>query len=136
MIEDGQAVLFDGRTLDPDGAVPVGRIHLDGVPIGREALRDRRLLAMNGIAVVVVGWPPGRRRPGVALKGLCDPDELDALEQAASRYVAGALEDLPPLRREDPDDVRETARLAVRRFMRRELGRIPLAVAFVVGAGT
>jgi ribonuclease J len=135
VVEDGHSVVWDGREVGHDGKVPAGRVHIDGAPIGPEALRDRRALAQSGIAFVAVAWAEdGRLAPVVALRGLVELAELEELETDGARAVADAIEELPPLRRHDPADVRDTARMAIRRFLRKELGRMPQAVAVVVEA--
>ena len=135
VVEDGQSIRWEGDAIGIDGMVPAGRIHIDGAPIGPEALRERRALSQAGIAFVAVVWAErGRLVPSVVLRGLTDSKDREDLESTGSRAVADAIEDLPPLRRRDPDQVRETARLAIRRHLRRELGRIPGAVAVVVEA--
>lgn len=135
VVEDGHAVVWDGRDLAFDGMVPAGRVHIDGAPIGPEALRDRRALAQSGVAFVAVPWAErGRLAPAVALRGLVELRELEEVEADGARAVADAIDELPPLRRHDPADVRETARSAIRRFVRKELGRMPQAVAVVVEA--
>ncbi|MBI2897708.1 MAG: ribonuclease J [Deltaproteobacteria bacterium] len=136
LIEDGEALELDATgSLETGGLVPHGRVHIDGSAIGPAALRERLVLADVGVAVVVLPWrgrAPGGR-PLVTFRGVTDP--APGFEERAGRAVAEAIEEMPEVRRTDREDVRETARLALRRFVRNQLGRTPMAIAIVVEEG-
>ena len=91
-------------------------------------LRDRRRLAWNGSAVVtVVVDGDGRVKglPQVAINGVYDRDVEPEIAHEVEDAVTVAVEDLPKPRRKDDGEVREAARLAVRRSIRALCGKRP-----------
>jgi ribonuclease J len=128
---NGYAVrLAPGRAtvIDED---PHGRLAVDGtrlIPMESAALRDRRRLAWNGSAVVtVVVDGDGRVKglPQVAINGVYDRDVEPEIAHEVEDAVTVAVEDLPKPRRKDDGEVREAARLAVRRSIRALCGKRP-----------
>jgi len=122
--------LAPGRATVVD-EVAHGRIAVDGtrlIPMESAALRDRRRLAYNGAAVVtVVVDREGsvRGTPQVAIAGVYDRDVEPEIAHEVEDAVMVALEDLPKARRRDDAEVREAARLAVRRSVRAVCGKRP-----------
>src|SRR4029077_13708589 len=55
LCEDGDAVRLDAAGLHRDGAVPAGYLYVDGTvgDVGQGVLRDRRMLADEGVVMVV-----------------------------------------------------------------------------------
>jgi ribonuclease J len=128
---NGYAVrLAPGRATVVD-EVPHGRLAVDGtrlIPMESAALRDRRRLAWNGSAVVtVVVDGDGRVKglPQVAINGVYDRDVEPEIAHEVEDAVTVAVEDLPKPRRKDDGEVREAARLAVRRSIRALCGKRP-----------
>lgn len=111
--------------------VTAGRLALDGtqlVPLDGGAMRARKKLMTNGIAVVTLVVGRGGKLeadPLVSLQGVVDNDTSEGLIEGAADAVAGAFEDLGKGERRDDDAVREAARLAVRRFVNAEVGKKP-----------
>src|SRR6185369_16626025 len=54
VVENGTAVLFDGRSLHVEGSVSAGRIAVGfgGIEVGSRVLRERAELARSGVATV------------------------------------------------------------------------------------
>jgi ribonuclease J len=111
--------------------VTAGRLALDGsrlVPLDGGAMRARRKLMSNGIAVVTLVVGRGGKLeadPVVSLQGLVEGDGEQRLLAAAVEAVADAFEELGKAERRDDDAVREAARLAVRRKINTEVGKKP-----------
>jgi ribonuclease J len=111
--------------------VTAGRLALDGtqlVPLDGGAMRARKKLMTNGIAVVTLVVGRGGKLeadPLVSLQGVVDNDTSEGLIEGAADAVVGAFEDLGKGERRDDDAVREAARLAVRRFVNAEVGKKP-----------
>ena len=122
--------LAPGRATVVD-EVPHGRIAVDGnrlIPMESSALRDRRRLAWNGSAVVtVVVDRDGRVQglPMVAVNGVFDQDVEPEIAHEVEDAVMAAVEDLPRARARDDAQVREAARLSVRRSIRALCGKKP-----------
>jgi ribonuclease J len=122
--------LAPGRATVVD-EVPHGRIAVDGnrlIPMESGALRDRRRAAWNGSAVVTVvvdgdGYLKGM--PMVAVNGVYDQDVEPEIAHEVEDAVVAAVEDLPKPRRKDNAQVKEAARLAVRRSIRALCGKRP-----------
>lgn len=129
--------LAPGRATVVD-EVPHGRIAVDGnrlIPMESSALRDRRRAAWNGSAVVtVVVEQDGRVRgtPMVAVNGVFDQDVEPEIAHEVEDAVMAAVEDLPKARRKDDAQVREAARVAVRRSIRALCGKKPLIEVHLV----
>lgn len=128
---NGYAVrLAPGRATVVD-EVPHGRLAVDGtriIPMESSALRDRRRLAYNGAAVVTVvvdGEGGVKGMPQVAIAGVYDRDVEPEIAHEVEDAVLVAVEDLPKARRRDDAQVREAARLAVRRSIRAVCGKRP-----------
>jgi ribonuclease J len=128
---NGYAVrLAPGRATVVD-EVSHGRLAVDGnrlIPMESVALRDRRRLAWNGSAVVtVVVGADGRVKgmPMVAVNGVFDQDVEPEIAHEVEDAVLAAVEDLPKARSRDDAEVREAARLAVRRSIRALCGKRP-----------
>ena len=122
--------LAPGRATVVD-EVPHGRIAVDGnrlIPMESSALRDRRRAAWNGSAVVtVVVDRDGRVKgtPMVAVNGVFDQDVEPEIAHEVEDSVLAAVEDLPKARAKDDAQVREAARVAVRRSIRALCGKKP-----------
>ncbi|MCK5273017.1 MAG: ribonuclease J [Alphaproteobacteria bacterium] len=122
--------LAPGRATVVD-EVSHGRIAVDGnrlIPMESAALRDRRRAAWNGSAVVtVVVDRDGRVKdtPMVAVNGVFDQDVEPEIAHEVEDAVMAAVEDLPKARRKDDAQVREAARVAVRRSIRALCGKKP-----------
>jgi ribonuclease J len=122
--------LAPGRATVVD-EVPHGRIAVDGtrlIPMESAALRDRRRLAWNGSAVVTVvvdGDGRVKGMPMVAVNGVFDQDVEPEIAHEVEDAVMAAVEDLPKARARDDEQVREAARLAVRRSIRALCGKRP-----------
>ena len=123
--------LAPGRATVVD-EVPHGRIAVDGnrlIPMESAALRDRRRAAWNGSAVVtVVVDRDGRVKgtPMVAVNGVFDQDVEPEIAHEVEDAVLAAVEDLPKARARDDAQVREAARVSVRRSIRALCGKKPM----------
>jgi ribonuclease J len=84
VLENGQVVEFDGERAGMAGSVPAGAVLVDGIAaidgIDGVVLRDRRMLASDGVVMVAVtidsktGQPVGQ--PDLVSRGfLSDPDD-------------------------------------------------------------
>jgi ribonuclease J len=129
--------LAPGRATVVD-EVSHGRIAVDGnrlIPMESSALRDRRRAAWNGSAVVtVVVDRDGRVKgtPMVAVNGVFDQEVEPEIAHEVEDAVMAAVEDLPKARARDDAQVREAARVAVRRSIRALCGKKPLIEVHLV----
>jgi ribonuclease J len=102
VLENGQVVEFDGQRARLSGSVPAGAVLVDGIAtidgIGGVILRDRRMLASDGVVMVAltVDRASGRALTGPDLVGrgfLSDPD--DPVMAAARDHLARELNQSP-----------------------------------------
>ena len=105
--------------------VPTGRLVLDGdiiVPANGEAVAMRRRLAHSGVLIVVLDG-----QGGVTIEGLGLPLDEDyaAFIAEAQADVVDALMKLRKGRRDEPEAIKEAARLAARRAAERWCGKKP-----------
>jgi ribonuclease J len=98
VLENGQVVEFDGSRARLAGSVTAGEVLVDGIAsvdgIDGVVLRDRRMLAADGVVMVALTVDAATGRPvsGPDLIGrgfLPDPD--DAIMAEARRHLADAL---------------------------------------------
>ena len=97
LCEDGDAVSLDAEGLRRDGTVPAGYLYVDGTvgDVGHGVLRDRKVLAEEGVVMVVATVDLHRRvlsgEPQIATKGWVHAPEAEELLGEASQVVALAL---------------------------------------------
>jgi ribonuclease J len=139
LIQDG-----DRLEISPDGAevverVDLQRIYVDGTgvgDVGREVLRDRRILSEVGVVTVAIGVD---RRSGEVLAGPqvfsrgvtyeeLEPELIEGVRQA----VLKELDQLNPSTLEAWEESREPIRLAARRHVNRQLKRKPLVQTIIL----
>ncbi len=119
---DGDAVRLDESGIRRDGTVPAGYLYVDGTvgDIGHGVLRDRRLLAEEGVVLVVatVDLQKGRLvgEPQIATRGWVHATEAEDLLEEAAKVVTQSLSDALA------DGAREVEALG--RHARKALGRL------------
>jgi len=105
--QDGDVVAMTDKGLDVSGDVPAGYLYVDGTvgDVGHGVLRDRRVLAEEGVVVVVATVDLHARdlikSPEIVTRGWVHAPEADALIEEASAAVKVALE--KALSEGDPD---------------------------------
>jgi ribonuclease J len=136
IVDNGDMVRLAPGEAEIVDDVPTGRLGVDGsrlLTVGEGALQSRRKMIFNGAAVATVVVdkagnlvvPPQVSAPGLVEAG--DP----VLERFPDEIEA-ALEELSPHDRRIDEEVREAARIAVRRVLRRALGKKPQTDIHVV----
>ncbi len=142
----GRHLLVDGQVLELgdsgatvlDEPVPVGRVYTDrdallGQDIGALVVKDRRLLAEAGlcIAVLVVDRATGAviRGPELFARGVAG---FEGAEDEIRAEALRAIEELTPQARLAVDEVQETLRAAVRRWLKRATGKRPTVLPVVL----
>ena len=135
--ENGAIVRLSPGAAGISGNAPVGRLTLEGnrlVNLEGELVRGRTKALWNGTAVVTVvlnGAGGLVRPPQFSTSGLLEAGE-DRLLAATEEAVDAAVAAMPPKRRADDADVKETVRLAVRRAFNESLGKKPVTTVHLV----
>src|SRR5262249_10284725 len=98
LCEDGDVITLSDAGLEATGRVPAGYLYVGGIlgDVGRGVLRDRRVLAEEGVVVVVATVDVNASRvltgPEIITRGwVYAPEAEDLLDEACDR-VAEAVE--------------------------------------------
>ena len=145
LCEDGDAVRLDDDGIDFDGQVPAGYLYVDGIVggVGTGVLRDRRVLAEEGVVVVVVTVDARSGEvltgPEIITRGWVHADEAEELLEDARAAVVKALGELVDSGAgaggmPDADALRRTCRRAVGRLVNERTRRRPMIVPVVMEA--
>jgi ribonuclease J len=138
--EDGDALMVTDRGVEVAGRVPAGYLYVDGIvgDVGTGVLRDRRVLASEGVVVVVVTVDTQTGKvlvgPEIITRGwVYAPEAEDLLDEACDtisvsveKALADGIRDVEALER----DVRRAAG----RFVNDRTRRRPMIVPVVMEA--
>jgi len=123
------------------GMIPSGQMLVDGLgvgDVGRELLRERRILSEEGIFVpiAVLSKDDGRllRYPKLVTMGFVHQEFAEEFLEEAKALVVAVLEEYVakhPNGLENIEDCRETVRLAVNRLLRDRTKRKPIVIPVV-----
>ncbi len=136
LAENGDVIRLAPGPIEIVDSVPTGRLALDGnmlLPIDSDVLRERRRLMREGVLFVTLVMDesgdlladPKWRAQGVLIDG-------EIPEGGLAEMVRGNLKALSASKRRDDEVVRETARLAVRRELRRVYDKRPTVTVELV----
>jgi len=139
--EDGdQVVLSDGGMEVLRREVPAGYLYVDGIigDVGAGVLRDRRVLAEEGVVVVVVAIDV---RSGAIITGpeiitrgwVYAPEAEDLLDQCAEA-VRDAIKEATQAEALDIENLQRIVRRAAGRFVNSQTRRRPMIVPVVMEA--
>ncbi len=140
LAEDGDVVELSDDSIDFVGEVPAGYLYVDGIvgDVGRGVLRDRKVLAEEGVVMVVVTVDTKTGEivtgPEIITRGWVYAPEAEALLDDARRVVADALQALDGAAASEPRALERTARQALARFVSERTHRRPMIVPVVMEA--
>jgi ribonuclease J len=140
LAEDGDVVELTDDGLDFCGSVPAGYLYVDGIvgDVGHGVLRDRRVLADEGVIVVVVVVDAASGEvlstPEIITHGWVHAPEAEALLEDARQRVVAALEEAADDASFDVETLKRRVRKAVGRFVNERTRRRPMIVPVVVEA--
>ena len=138
LAEDGDVVELSAAGIDFGGNVPAGYLYVDGIvgDVGHGVLRDRRVLAEEGVVVVIVTVDVQNRSivtgPEIVTRGWVYAAEAqDLLEEAAER-VRDGLKAAFAEGATDYDTLRRHVRKAAGSFVSERTRRRPMIVPVVM----
>ncbi len=138
--EDGDVLELSDAGLAPVGRVPAGYLYVDGIvgDVGQGVLRDRRVLAEEGVVVVVVTVDIETGKvltgPEIITRGwVYAPEAEDLLDEACDR-VAEAVERALANGVRDVDALERDVRRAAGKFVNERTRRRPMIVPVVMEA--
>jgi ribonuclease J len=140
LCEDGDVVTISDAGAELTGRVPAGYLYVDGIvgDVGHGVLRDRRVLAEEGVVVVIVAVDTESgsvlTEPEVITRGwVYAPEAEDLLDEATER-VALAVEDAFRSGIRDVEGLEREVRRAAGRFVNERTRRRPMIVPVVMEA--
>ena len=138
LAEDGDVIELTAGRVDFVGEVPAGYLYVDGIvgDVGSGVLRDRRVLAEEGVVVVVVTVDAKSGEvltgPEIITRGWVYAPEADALLEEARQAVLEALEEASSTGSVDFETLKRRARSALGQFVSERTRRRPMIVPVVM----
>jgi ribonuclease J len=138
LAEDGDVVELTDTGIDFAGEVPAGYMFVDGIvgDVGRGVLRDRKVLAEEGVVVVVVTVDAKIGEvlsgPEIITRGWVYAPEAEQLLGEARQTVRAALEEPVEGGAVDAETVRRRARSSLGRFVAERTRRRPMILPVVI----
>jgi ribonuclease J len=139
LAEDGDVVSLTDAGCEFSGEVPAGYLYVDGIvgDVGRGVLRDRRVLAEEGVIVVIVTADAKSGEvliePEIITRGwVFAPEAEDLLEEAKAAVVEGIEGTLDEEGSTDFETLKRRARSALGKFVNERTKRRPMIVPVVI----
>jgi mRNA degradation ribonuclease J1/J2 len=113
--------------------VPTGRVYVDGIQtLSRDLVAERRAMGSAGLVTLLLSLERGRiqRVPQVSSRGVFEAGERGRVERKIAEHVRNRLK---ARRFTSPDELKEAAIEAARRFLVHNHRKRPLVVADVNG---
>jgi len=140
LCEDGDVVEISDEGVTPVSRVPAGYLYVDGIvgDVGQGVLRDRRVLAEEGVVVVVVTVDVASGKvltgPEIITRGWVYAPEAEDLLDEACDVVAAAVEQALAEGVRNPEGLEKDVRRAAGRFVNERTKRRPMIVPVVMEA--
>jgi len=138
--EDGDHLRLDDKGLHRAGRVPAGFLYVDGIigDVGAGVLRDRRVLAEEGVVVVIVAVDVETGAiitgPEIITRGwVYAPEAEDLLDQCAEK-VRDAVKEAFNHDATDIESLQRHVRRAAGKFVNEQTRRRPMIVPVVMEA--
>ena len=138
LAEDGDVVELTDQGIDFVGEVPAGYLYVDGIvgDVGQGVLRDRRVLAEEGVVMVVITVDAKSGEvltgPEIITRGWVYAPEAEELLGEARQAVLTALEEAADSGSVDFETLRRRTRSALGRFVAERTRRRPMIVPVVM----
>ncbi len=140
LCEDGDVVRLCDDSIDFDGGVPAGYRYVDGIVggVSHGVLRDRRVLAAEGMVVVVVGVDARSGEvvsgPEVITRGWLHSDDAVDIVQDVRSAVADAMAGAAGKGARDLESFKRVVRSTVGKLVSERTKRRPMIVPVVIDA--
>jgi ribonuclease J len=138
LCEDGDVVEISDEGVEFAGEVPAGYLYVDGIvgDVGRGVLRDRRVLAEEGVVVVVVTVDARTGEivagPEVITRGWVYAPEAESLLEEARKVITLSIEECAAQGAMDYETLKRHVRQAAGRFVNERTRRRPMIVPVVM----
>jgi ribonuclease J len=140
LAEDGDVVVLHDDGIDFGERVPSGYLYVDGIvgDVGQGVLRDRRVLAEEGVVVVIVAVDVTTGKvitgPEIITRGWVYAPEAESLLGEARETVKAAVEHAVGNGVRDPEALEREVRRAAGKFVSERTRRRPMIVPVVMSA--
>ena len=140
LCEDGDVVTLTDDGIAATGRVPAGYLYVDGIvgDVGQGVLRDRQVLADEGVVVIVTTVEIASRKvltgPEIITRGWVYAPEAEDLLDEACDLVAKTIDDALRSGVRDIDELEKLVRRAAGKFVNERTRRRPMIVPVVMGA--
>ena len=137
--ENGDVLAFDAGGMRKTQQVSAGMTFVDGLgvgDIGDSVIRDRQLLARDGICVAVITINEQKKkivgRPEIISKGFTQKEDASALTEGAKDRVAEAIRREISVKVLDLSILRNEARRALSKYFYDKTKRRPIIIPIIV----
>jgi ribonuclease J len=140
LCEDGDVLEITDDGVAVSGRIPAGYLYVDGIvgDVGQGVLRDRRVLAEEGVVVVVVTVDVSTGKvltgPEIITRGWVYAPEAEDLLDEACDTVAAAVESALANGVRDVENLERDVRRAAGKFVNERTRRRPMIVPVVMEA--
>jgi ribonuclease J len=138
LCEDGDVIEITDDGIELAGRVPSGYLYVDGIvgDVGQGVLRDRKVLAEEGVVVVVVTVDIDAGKvlvgPEIITRGWVYAPEAEDLIEEGCAVVAVAVEKALKAGTRDVDALEKDVRKAAGKFVSERTKRRPMIVPIVM----
>jgi len=138
LCEDGDVIELTDEGVDFAGEVPAGYLYVDGIvgDVSHGVLRDRRVLAEEGVVVVVVTVDARTGEvvsgPEIITRGWVYAPEAESLLEEARKVITLSLEEAAAQGATDFETLKRHVRQAAGRFVNDRTRRRPMIVPIVM----
>ena len=136
---NGDVVTFYNDTVCIEETIETGRVFVDGKgvgDVGEIVLKDRRILAEDGMVVAIAGLNLQTGDliygPEIITRGVVYEDESQDYLEQARMTARDALLELNAEMRQEPDEVRQALRQTLRRFFKKTVERRPMILPVIM----
>ena len=137
--ENGSVIELTTKHMKCESAVPAGEVFVDGSgvgDVGAVVLNDRRLLADEGMVVVVLTMSSHDHQllcpPEIVTRGFVYVKESENMLQELRCVAMDAVDHMSAKRRRDEGDVNKTVRSAVSSYLYKNTKRSPMVIPMVI----
>ncbi len=138
LVEKGDVINYDGTNMVLNEKVPSGNILIDGIgvgDVGNIVLRDRHLLAEDGIFIAVVTLDPKNRRiaagPEIQSRGFVYVRESEDLLKEAEEKVREIVEAGLQEKRIEWSDIKQNMRDKISKLLFESTKRRPMIIPVI-----
>ena len=136
--ENGSVIELTTKHLKCENTVPAGEVFVDGSgvgDVGAVVLNDRKLLAEDGMVVVVLSMSGYDSRllcePEIVTRGFVYVKESEELLQELRTIAMHTVEGMPNRRRKDDAEVYRSVRSAISSYLYKHTKRSPMVIPMI-----